>query len=130
MKAIQVFKLAATTVLVAASFQVYAQDTSASAAPAASAPTAAAQQQYKQSKSQYKSAKAANRALGRKVRAALARNKDISVSNITVRARDGAVVLQGTVPDQSQIDKATDVAKGVSGVTSVKNALTIRPVGT
>ena len=35
MKAIQVFKLAATTVLVAASFQVYAQDASE---PAAAAP--------------------------------------------------------------------------------------------
>ncbi|RAR51864.1 BON domain-containing protein [Paraburkholderia unamae] len=135
MKAIQVFKLAATTVLVAASFQVYAQDAaSAPAAPAAAAtasgPTAAAQHDVNQSKAALKQARAANRALGRKVRSALARDKQISVSNITVRAKDGAVILQGTVPEQSQVDRATDVAKGVQGVTSVRNALTIRPVGT
>jgi hyperosmotically inducible periplasmic protein len=129
MKAIQAFKLAAGAMLVAASLQVYAQDASAPEA-AASAPTTAAKQQYSESKAQYKSAKAANRALGRKVRAALAKDKDISVANITVRAKDGAVILQGTVPEQTQIDRATEVAKGVAGVTSVKNALTIRPVGT
>ncbi|MBN3807954.1 BON domain-containing protein [Paraburkholderia sp. Ac-20347] len=127
MKAIQAFKLAAGTMLVAASLHVYAQD--AASAPAAS-PTDAARAQMKDSKAQYRSAKAANRALSRKVRSALAKAKDISVANITVRARDGAVILQGTVPEQPQIDRATEVAKGVAGVTSVRNALTIRPVGT
>ncbi|WP_027815427.1 BON domain-containing protein [Paraburkholderia bannensis] len=127
MKAIQAFKLAAGTMLVAASLHVYAQD--AASAPAA-APTDSAKAQVKESKQQLKSAKAANRALSRKVRAALAKDKDISVANITVRAKDGAVILQGTVPEQGQVDHATDVAKGVAGVTSVKNALTIRPVGT
>ncbi|HEV3429105.1 MAG TPA: BON domain-containing protein [Paraburkholderia sp.] len=126
MKAIQAFKLAAGTMLVAASLHVYAQD----AASAPAAPTDSAKAQVQQSKQQYKSAKAANRALSRKVRAALAKDKDISVANITVRAKDGAVILQGTVPEQGQVDHATDVAKGVAGVTSVKNALTIRPVGT
>ncbi|MBB3258562.1 osmotically-inducible protein OsmY [Paraburkholderia bannensis] len=125
MKAIQAFKLAAGTMLVAASLHVYAQD-----AASAAAPTDSAKAQVQQSKQQYKSAKAANRALSRKVRAALAKDKDISVANITVRAKDGAVILEGTVPEQSQVDHATDVAKGVPGVTSVKNALTIRPVGT
>lgn len=132
MKAIQAFKLAAGTMLVAASLQVYAQDASApaAAAPAASGPTTAARQQLQESRSQYRAARAANRALSRKVRAALARDKGIAVANITVRAKDGAVILQGSVPAQPQIDRATDVAKGVAGVTSVKNALTIRPVGT
>jgi hypothetical protein len=132
MKAIQAFKLAAGTMLVAASLQVYAQDASApaAAAPAASGPTTAARQQLKESRSQYRAVRAANRALSRKVRAALARDKGIAAANITVRAKDGAVILQGSVPEQSQIDRATEVAKGVSGVTSVKNALTIRPVGT
>lgn len=131
MKAIQIFKLAAATALVAASFQVYAQD-AASEAPAApaSGPTAAAQHNVNQSKAALRQARSANRALGRKVRAALARDRNISVSNITVRAKDGAVILQGSVPDSSQIQRATDVAKGVDGVTSVRNALTIRPVGT
>ncbi|WP_213303388.1 BON domain-containing protein [Paraburkholderia sacchari] len=137
MKAIQAFKLAAGTMLVAASLHVYAQTAAsapaaapAAAAPMASAPTDAAQAQVKQSKADLKKAKAANRALSRKVRGALAKDKNISVANITVRAKDGAIVLQGTVPEQAQIDHATEVAKGVAGVTSVKNALTIRPVGT
>jgi osmotically-inducible protein OsmY len=33
------------------------------------------------------------------------------------------------VPEQQQVDLATQAAQGVAGVTSVKNALTIRPVG-
>jgi hyperosmotically inducible periplasmic protein len=118
MKAIQVFKFAAATAIVAASLQVYAQDNAASAAPAA----AAADHQPLS-----KQAKAANRALSRKVRSVLAKDKKIAVANITVRARDGAITLQGTVPEQAQIERAAEVAKGVDGVTSVKNALTIRP---
>jgi len=127
MKAIQVVKLAAATALVAASLHVYAQDDAASAAPAAAGPAAAAQDQGNQSKALSKQARAANRALSHKVRSVLAKDRHISMSNVTVRARDGAVVLQGTVPEQSQIDHATEVAKGVQGVTSLKNALTIRP---
>lgn len=131
MKAIQAFTLAAGALLVAASLNVYAQDAaSAPAATTATAPTDAAQANVKQSKAELKKARAANRALSRKVRAALAKDKNISVANITVRAKDGAIVLQGTVPEQGQVDHAAEVAKGVAGVTSVKNALTIRPVGT
>ncbi|WP_244832000.1 BON domain-containing protein [Caballeronia sp. TF1N1] len=73
--------------------------------------------------------KAANRKLAKDVRRALSRTKDVSVANINVRALNGVVTLAGTVPDESQIDKATKSAQGVAGVTSVKNALTIRPVG-
>jgi hyperosmotically inducible periplasmic protein len=131
MKAIQSFTLVAGAMLVAVSLQAYAQDASAPAAAtaAASGSTAAAKQQYNDSKAQYKAAKSANRALSRKVRAALAKDKIVVVSNITVRAKDGAVTLQGTVPEQSQIDRAGEVAKGVAGVTSVNNTLTIRPLG-
>lgn len=132
MKAIQAFTLAAGALLVAASLNVYAQDAASApaAATTATAPTDAAQANVKQSKAELKKARAANRALSRKVRAALAKDKNISVANITVRAKDGAIVLQGTVPEQGQVDHAAEVAKGVAGVTSVKNALTIRPVGT
>ncbi|TKC90039.1 BON domain-containing protein [Trinickia terrae] len=121
MKAIQVLKLAASTILIATSLQAYAQD--------ASAPVAAASDATAVTKQQQKAAKAANRALSRKVRAALAKDKNINVSNITVRAKGGAVTLQGTVPEQSQIDRATAVANGVAGVTSVSNALIMRPTG-
>jgi hyperosmotically inducible periplasmic protein len=73
--------------------------------------------------------KAANRKLAKDVRRALSRARDISVANINVRAVNGVVTLAGTVPDESQIDKVTKIAQGVAGVTAVKNALTIRPVG-
>ncbi|BFG81573.1 hypothetical protein PTKU46_96070 [Paraburkholderia terrae] len=81
------------------------------------------------SASQAATSKSADRALQKRVRAALAKDKGVTVSNITVRARAGAVMLQGTVPDQGEIDRAGDVAKGVAGVTSVKNSLTVRSAG-
>jgi hyperosmotically inducible periplasmic protein len=72
-----------------------------------------------------KDAKAANRKLQKDVVRVLARTKGLSVANITVRANNGAVTLEGAVPEQSQIDLATNAAKGVPGVSSVKNALTL-----
>jgi osmotically-inducible protein OsmY len=42
-----------------------------------------------------------------------------------VRARGGAVTLTGTVPDEGQIEAAGAAAKGVAGVTSVSNKLTV-----
>ncbi|PRY08474.1 MULTISPECIES: BON domain-containing protein [unclassified Paraburkholderia] len=115
MKAFPAIKMIGGALIVLASLNVYAQSSDASA-PAAAAPTA-------------KQTKAADRALGRKVRSALSKTKGLSVANITVRARGGAVTLAGSVPEQPQVDLATQAAQGVAGVTSVKNALTIRPVG-
>ncbi|WP_175163431.1 BON domain-containing protein [Paraburkholderia fynbosensis] len=73
-----------------------------------------------------KATKAANRALGRKVRQALAKAQGLDVSSVVVRARGGAVTLSGSVPDSTQIDKASEAAKGVAGVKSVENKLTIQ----
>jgi hyperosmotically inducible periplasmic protein len=70
-----------------------------------------------------------DRTLARKVRGALAKSEGISVANVVVRARSGAVTLEGTVPEEDQIGQAVQIAQGVAGVTSVKNALSIRPVG-
>jgi osmotically-inducible protein OsmY len=117
MKAIHAIKLASGALLVMASIQGYAQ-TSEAAPPAETA------------KSQHKADTAANRALGRKVRTALSKTLGTGASHITVRASHGAIVLQGSVPEQAMSDQATDIAKGVDGVTSVKNALTIRAEGT
>lgn len=72
-----------------------------------------------------KAGKRANHQLGRKVRAALTKTHGLNVSNIAVRARGGAVTLSGTVPDQGQIDSAGEAAKGVAGVKSVSNKLTV-----
>jgi hyperosmotically inducible protein len=70
-----------------------------------------------------RAARTADKQLARAVRAALASTRGIDVSGIAVRASGGSVVLRGSVPDASQIDKAADVAKGVTGVTSVTNKL-------
>jgi hyperosmotically inducible periplasmic protein len=116
MKAIQAIKLATGALIIAASVSAFAQasDTDQAAAPAATSKQAM---------------KKADRALSHKVRAALAKAKGVSAANIEVRARDGAVTLEGTVPDQTQVDKATTVAQGVAGVSSVKNALTVKEEG-
>jgi hyperosmotically inducible protein len=119
MKAFQAIKVIGGALIVVASLNAYAQSSdavAASGAMSAAAPSA-------------KSTKAADRALQRKVRKVLARTKGLSVSNITVRARSGAVTLEGTVPEQPQSDLATQAAQAVPGVESVKNALTIRAIG-
>jgi hyperosmotically inducible periplasmic protein len=67
-----------------------------------------------------------NRALRRKIYAALANHKEINAGDISVVARGGAVTLNGTVVDASQIDKVAQVAQGVPGVTSVTNRLTVK----
>jgi hyperosmotically inducible protein len=117
MKAFPAIKMIGGALIVLASINAYAQASDAAApAAATAAPTA-------------KQTRAANRALSRKVRGALAKTKGLSVSNITVRARGGDVTLQGSVPQQEMVDIATQAAQGVAGVTSVKNALTIRAEG-
>lgn len=69
--------------------------------------------------------RAADRALQKNVLRALSRTKGLRVATITVRARDGAVILEGTVPEESQVGLATQSAQKVQGVTSVTNALTL-----
>ena len=93
---------------------VYAQASDATATGTTAAPAASA-----------KASKKANSQLGRKVRAAISKAQGVDVSNISVRARGGAVTLTGSVPDQGQIDAAGEAAKGVAGVTSVSNKLTV-----
>ncbi|MCC8401274.1 BON domain-containing protein [Paraburkholderia sp. MMS20-SJTN17] len=72
-----------------------------------------------------KAGKHANHELGRKVRAALTKVQGLDVSHIAVRARGGAVTLTGSVPTEGQIGLAGDAAKGVEGVTSVTNKLSV-----
>ncbi|SAK61751.1 transport-associated protein [Caballeronia glebae] len=67
-----------------------------------------------------------NRALRKLVYAAFAKDKSIDAGDIGVSAKDGAVTLTGTAADPAQIDKAVSLAKGVSGVSSVTNKLTVR----
>ncbi|CAE6871440.1 hypothetical protein R75465_08301 [Paraburkholderia aspalathi] len=77
-----------------------------------------------------KATRQANRALRRKVYAALAKHQEIDAGNISITAKGGAVMINGTVPDASQINTVAEVAKGVAGVTSVTNKLSVqRPIG-
>jgi hyperosmotically inducible periplasmic protein len=108
-----VLKALGGVVAVMVAFNVYAQASDA----AADAQTA---------QTSVKAEKKANRQLGHKVRAALAKAKGLDVSSIAVRAKGGAVTLTGTVPDQGQIDLAGTTAKGVAGVASVSNKLNVQ----
>jgi hyperosmotically inducible protein len=111
MKVVDMLKALSVVVCVAVASSAYAQSSDAMAAPDAAMSA--------------KTTKKVNRKLGLDVRRALSKAQGMDVSNIFVRARGGAVVLTGTVPDGAQIPKAEEVAKGVSGVTSVSNKLTL-----
>ncbi|MCC8404637.1 BON domain-containing protein [Paraburkholderia sp. MMS20-SJTN17] len=115
---------AAMLVVTVASLNAYAE----TAGPE-NARSAAKQQQTNELHARYRAARADNRKLAHQVRVALVHDGHIGASNITVRAVDGAVTLQGSVPGADQIDRASEVAKTVSGVSSVKNALSIRYPG-
>jgi hyperosmotically inducible periplasmic protein len=118
MKAIRTFKLMGGALIAAISINVWAQASDAAATPAQSsaAPTS------------HSSSRKANRVLGRKVLVALSK-ADIPTTGINAVAKGGHVVLEGSVLDPTLIDKAGTVAKGVPGVTSVKNDLTVREEG-
>jgi hyperosmotically inducible protein len=124
MKAMTTLKLAASALIVVTSIGGWSEaGAQASAAPSTESAMAPSGGMTA------KDARKANRALSRKVRGALVKTSGISASNINVLVKNGAVTLAGSVPDQTQIDKAGEVAKGVPGVMSVKNALVVKEPG-
>jgi len=64
-------------------------------------------------------------AITTKVKTDLLDQKDLSSMHIHVRTREGVVRLTGSVPSTTERQMATDVARGVSGVTKVENHLGI-----
>lgn len=61
-----------------------------------------------------------------KIKAELAAEKMSSLVKINVDTdSSGVVVLTGTAHSQSAVDRAVSIAKGVKGVTSVKNHIKI-----
>jgi hyperosmotically inducible periplasmic protein len=62
-----------------------------------------------------------------KTRAMLATADDLRDSTINVDVDNAVVTLSGTVATQAQKTKAGRVAKGVEGVKSVRNNLTVSP---
>ncbi|HKP84921.1 MAG TPA: BON domain-containing protein [Blastocatellia bacterium] len=64
-----------------------------------------------------------------KTRAALASADGLTDSTIKVDVDNNAVTLTGTVPDAAQKSKAEQVARGIEGVTGVKNEIQVAPAG-
>ena len=61
-----------------------------------------------------------------RVKTALLDNIDIKGFDIQVETRKGEVMLSGFVSNQAQIDQAVTVAKGIDGVKSVNNKLSVK----
>ena len=61
-----------------------------------------------------------------KVKAAIFNDSTLKVNEINVETFKGTVQLSGFVRSQADIDKAVQVARGVAGVTSVKNDMRIK----
>ncbi|MCP3715193.1 BON domain-containing protein [Paraburkholderia sp. CNPSo 3281] len=119
MKKTTVAGLAIAMLVAAASMSAWAQGEAsmpagAQAASATAAPTAVPTDRQ------------ANRAMRRKVYAAIGKDKSINAGNISVGARGGAITLNGTVSDTAQIARVEEIARGVPGVTSVTNKLTVK----
>lgn len=68
---------------------------------------------------------AGDAAVTAKVKAALLAEKGVDGMRINVDTRDGNVTLSGNVPEPAQIERATQVARGVEGVKDVDNRLRV-----
>jgi hyperosmotically inducible protein len=60
------------------------------------------------------------------IKAALLANPEVKSLDLQVETRKGEAQLSGFVDSQGQIDRATAVAKNVSGVKSVQNKMTLK----
>ena len=54
-------------------------------------------------------------------------NKDVDASSIKVETLNGTVMLSGFAKSTTERDTAESIARGVKGVKSVKNEITVRP---
>jgi len=67
-----------------------------------------------------------DRQLEKDVHHVLGKTKHLTSIGIRVHADAGVVTLTGTVPNRAAVDRAASAAKGVPGVTEVRNNLTIQ----
>lgn len=126
------FALASAAALALLMTNAHAQQAGAPASAAVEAPaspTASTASDKAAQKAALKAQRKADHILEKTVRKALANDKSVDVTRINVHARSGAITLLGSVPQQGQSDTAALVAQGVSGVISVKNALSVKDVG-
>lgn len=61
-----------------------------------------------------------------KVKAALAADPDVKATEVNVETFKGMVQLSGFVSSRESIQKAIDLARGVSGVRGVKNDMVVK----
>jgi hyperosmotically inducible protein len=62
-----------------------------------------------------------------KIKADMAKDKDVSAMNIKVDTdANGVVQLSGTAKSRAEADKAVSIAQAVKGVTSVKNDIQVQ----
>lgn len=61
-----------------------------------------------------------------KVKAAYLGDKTLKVAEINVETFKGTVQLSGFVADAGDVSHAADVARGIKGVTSVKNDIRVK----
>lgn len=61
-----------------------------------------------------------------KVKAAILKDSTLSAAEINVETFKGVVQLSGFVSSRAEINKASEVARSVSGVSSVKNDIRIK----
>lgn len=64
-------------------------------------------------------------AITAKVKSALLAEKGVNGTAINVETMQGQVILTGRVPDQTQVERATQIASRVEGVKEVDNKLTV-----
>ncbi|MDP9647968.1 BON domain-containing protein [Paraburkholderia caledonica] len=119
MKSIHVLVMAVATLIVPLSTNAWSQASEMASAPGESASSASGS-------AAPVTGRKADRALRRKVYAAIVKHKEIRAGDISVIAKDGAVTLNGTVTDAAQIGQVADIAKAVDGVTSVTNKLAVK----
>jgi hyperosmotically inducible protein len=100
-------------------------------APAASEPggaTAAVVQGASQAAARAGSA-LENGVLTARVKAALLADPDVKGLQIDVDSNAGVVTLQGALDKAASVERAQAIARGVEGVRSVENRLTVKPPG-
>ncbi len=61
-----------------------------------------------------------------KVKAEMVADNEVAARNITVNTSKGVVTLSGTAKGQHEAMKATEIARGIQGVKSVENHISVQ----
>ena len=69
----------------------------------------------------------ADAAITGKVKTALIADPDVKALKIDVDTKNNVVTLNGSADTKAHADKAVTIAKGIEGVRSVENRLTVKP---